>query len=440
MRANPFNLSRWFAAVGLVSIASISAVSGWLLSGFLTDRMLAQEARLTEEVIDSIVRVERATEYFTGGRPTQDAEFSEFLAHVAELPDVLRANLHSRERRVIWSSDPALIGRQFADNDELEAALAGKLVAHGGERGKLEHEDLDSRYRYFFEIYTPVRDASGEVVGVVELYKTPQALFETIAAGKRAIWIGAAIAGLFLYATLFWLVRRADNTIRAQRERLVQSETFAAIGEMSSAVAHGIRNPLASIRSSAELALDSPPADWRDEASDIVEQVDRLESWIRRLLSYSQPLGDKAEPIQVGALVQTSLAGFERELERRRIRATVDIDAPLPPVKADALMLEHVFTSLIANAMEAIERDGSIGVAVQRDGERGLRVSVRDNGPGMTSKEVQGAFKPFHTSKPKGIGIGLPLARRIVQRFGGSIALASTPGAGTTVDVLLPAT
>jgi signal transduction histidine kinase len=169
--------------------------------------------------------------------------------------------------------------------------------------------------------------------------------------------------------------------MRAQRERLVQSETFAAVGEMSSAVAHGIRNPLASIRSSAELALDSQPADWRDSASDIVEQVDRLESWVRRLLSYSQPLGDQAEPIQVGALVQASLAGFERELERRHIRSSLDIDAPLPPVRADALMLEHVFNSLIANAMEAIERDGSIGVAVQRDGERGLRVSVRDDGP-----------------------------------------------------------
>ena len=284
--------------------------------------MLQQEARLTQEVIDSVVDVEQAAGYFAGN-VAQDGEYREFVAHITALPDVLRANLYSRERRVIWSSDPALIGRHFADNDELEDALAGKVVAHGGERAKTEHEALDTRYRYFFEIYTPVRaSASGEVVGVVELYKTPQALFEAIAAGERAIWVGAALGGLFLYATLFWLVRRADRTIRAQRERLVQSETFAAIGEMSSAVAHGIRNPLASIRSSAELALDSPPADWRDSARDIVEQVDRLESWIRRLLSYSQPLGDQAEPVQVGALVQASLAGFERELERRHIRAT----------------------------------------------------------------------------------------------------------------------
>jgi two-component system sensor histidine kinase HydH len=439
MQGNPFNLSRWFAAAGLVSIASISVVSGWLLSGFLTERMLQQEARLAEEVIDSIVRVEKAADYFASGRATHEREFREFVAHISELPDVLRANLYSRERRVIWSSDPALIGRQFSDNRELEAALGGTVVGHGGERAKREHEDLDPRYRYFFEIYSPVRaEVQGDVVGVVELYKTPRALFEAIAAGKRAIWLGAALAGFFLYATLFWLVRRADETIRVQRERLVQSETFAAIGEMSSAVAHGIRNPLASIRSSAELALGSQPAEWREAARDIVEQVDRLESWLRRLVSYSEPLAVKLEAVQIGALVQASLAGFERELARRGIRVQVHIDAPLPPVTADALMLEQVFASLIANAMDAVQRDGSIRVEVQRDGERGLRVSIQDTGPGMTQRELQRAFKPFHTSKPKGIGIGLPLARRIVLRFGGSIALASAPGAGTMVEVLLP--
>ena len=84
MRANPFNLSRWFAAVGLVSIASISVVSGWLLSGFLTERMLQQEARLTQEVIDSVVDVEQAAGYFAGN-VVQDGEYKEFVAHITAL-------------------------------------------------------------------------------------------------------------------------------------------------------------------------------------------------------------------------------------------------------------------------------------------------------------------------------------------------------------------
>src|SRR5258708_32401041 len=248
MEGKAFSLSRWFAALGLVSIAAISAASGWLLSRFLTERLLQQEARLTQEVIDSIVRVKKAGDHFPNGVHGAAPEFGDFFNHLEQLPDVLRANLYSRRRTLIWSSDAALIGRQFNDNPELEEALRGGVVAHGGERAKREHADLDERYRYFVEIYSPVRqETGGEVIGVVELYKTPQALFEAIHAGERAVWIGAALSGLFLYAALFWLVRRADNLIRPQRERLVQSETPPRVGEMSSAAPPGLRQPLARI-------------------------------------------------------------------------------------------------------------------------------------------------------------------------------------------------
>jgi len=435
----PFNLSRWFAAVGLVSIASISGVSGWLLSGFLTERMLRQEGRLTQQFVDSIVRVEKAGVHFAGGARGRPQELKDFVRHVSDLPDVLRANLYSHDRTIIWSSDPALIGRQFRDNPELEEALRGELVVHGGEESKREHADLNHRFPFFVEIYSPVRDESGDqIIGVIELYRTPVALFEAISAGRRAVWIGAALAGVFLYVALFWMVRRADDLIRVQRERLVQSETLAVVGEMSSAVAHGIRNPLASIRSSAELALESEPPQWREAARDIVAEVDRLESWVRELLSYSQPLAGKLESIQVGPLVRASLQSFERELERRGIRASVRAGETLPPVAADPLILGQVFNSLIANALEAVERDGDIEVTVQRDGERRLRVSIQDSGPGMSRAQLASAFKPFYTTKPRGIGVGLPLAKRVIERFGGSIVLASEPGKSTTVDVMLP--
>lgn len=440
MTGNSFSLSRSFALLGLVSIAAISATSGWLLSGFLTEHILQQEARLTHEVVDSIVRVENADRYFVNGQQGRAQEFREFLDHLLRLPDVLRVNLYSRKRTVIWSSDPALAGREFNHNPELDQALGGSVVAHGGKRAKPEHADFDKRFLpYFVEIYSPVLDEAGGVIGVVELYKTPQAMFAAVTAGQRAIWIGSALAGFFLYVSFFWMVRRADNLIRMQRERLVQSETLAVIGEMSSTVAHGIRNPLASIRSSAELALVSDPACWREAAGDIVDQVDRLEAWVRELLSYSQPLTGQTELIQLGALVHASLASFERELERRGIRASARVSEGLPPVTADALMLGQVFNSLIANAMEAIEREGRISIIVDREGERQLRVSIEDSGPGMAREQLENAFKLFHTTKPKGVGVGLPLAQRIVQRFGGSIRLANRPGGGMTVSVLLPA-
>jgi signal transduction histidine kinase len=204
-------------------------------------------------------------------------------------------------------------------------------------------------------------------------------------------------------------------------------------------VAHGIRNPLAIIRSSAELSLGAGAEQWREAAQDVVYEVDRLETWVRELLSYSQPIAGKPEPIQVLPLMQASLQSFERELERRSIRASTRVGERLPPVTADPLMLGQVFNSLISNAVEAIERNGRITVSVLREGDRRLRVSIQDTGPGMTREQLATAFKPFHTTKARGLGLGLPLAKRIVERFGGTITMASHVGQGTTIDVLLPA-
>lgn len=439
-RGTTINLTRWFAVMGLVSIASISAISGWLLSGFLTERLLQQEARLTHEFVDRLVDVEEARPFFAAVQQPPAPQWLELVTHISRLPDVLRANLYSPQRVIVWSTDPSLVGKGFNDNPELERALRGELVAHGGEGEKMEHDALGTRYPFFVEIYSPVFDAGDRrVIGVVELYKAPTALFAAIGAAQRAVWIGAALAGSFLYLALFWMVRRADLLIREQGERLVQSETLAALGEMSSAVAHGIRNPLATIRSSAELAIESEPPEWRSAARDIVAQVDRLDVWVRELLSYSEPLGGKLEPIEVAFVLRDTLGHFARELDRRAIQISARVEGALPPVRADALMLGHVFNSLIANAVEAVERDGRIEVKAERAADGHLRVRIRDSGPGMSREQIARAFKPFNTTKAKGLGIGLALARRIVHRFGGSIALASKPGSGTTVDIVLPA-
>ncbi len=126
----PFNLSRWFAAVGLVSIAGLSLASAVLLSRLLTEQMLRQEGVLTMEFTHGVVLAEHATGFFRdpgAGAADRESAFN----HVARMPDVLRASAHNADRRVIWSNDREIIGRRFTDNPELEEALAGRLVVHG---------------------------------------------------------------------------------------------------------------------------------------------------------------------------------------------------------------------------------------------------------------------------------------------------------------------
>ena len=441
----PFNLSRWFAVAALVSISVISVAAGVLLNRFITQRLLWQEAVLTKEFVQSLVEVEPPLQaYFADPARGLDADTEAALAQIAALPDMLRANVYDTRRRVIWSSDRQLIGRSFGTNDELDAALAGHVVTNSAdavepEHDKAEHQDLRHPQAGYTEIYVPVRDARGErVQAVIEFYKNPKALLAALAQLRLYIALGAGSSGVLLFIALFGLVRRADLTLRSQQRHLVDNETLAVIGEMSAAVAHGIRNPLASIRSSAELIQDGDLAQAHDAAADIVAQSDRLEVWVRELLAYTRPLDEASAPVPLPPLVARCMQEFEREMQRRDIHASTVFAADLPAVRGDALLLGQVFSSLLANAIEALNRSGQI--SVRGDWVRGqVTLSVQDSGPGMTSTQLGRAGKPFHTTKPRGLGVGLALARRVIERFGGRLEIDSEPGRGTTVRLHMQA-
>ena len=444
--ATPFDLKRWFAIVGLVSITALGIFAGAVLTNFVTERMLRQEGVLTMQFVQTVLLVENPSRVFAAKGDITDEKLREAFEHIAHMPDVLRANLYSAERELIWSSDKNLMGRKFEDNPELERALMGELVineegeADEAAHPKSEHAHLEQPLNYFVEIYVPVWDRNhSRVVGAVELYKSPRALFEAITAGTRLIWAGAVFCGAFLFMALFWNVRRADNLIRTQQERLVESERLAAVGELGSAVAHGIRNPLTAIRSSAELALEGDPELSKDAARDIMAEVDRLEQWVRELLSYSRPVAGKLGAVDPAPILRRCIGEFERDMERREIDGRIDVPEQLPAVRGDAMLLAQVVSSLIANALEAMESRGALRlIAEVLQGSRQVAIRLADTGPGMSEKQLSQAFKPFYTTKTKGLGVGLPLAKRIIERFGGSIAIDSRQGSGTTVTLLLP--
>ena len=444
-RARPFNLIRWFSLTALVSIAAVSAIAAWFFSGFLTERMIRQEAEVTAGFVRSIIATENAHAYFDETTGATAQQLQGLLEHMVRIPGVLRTNVYSAERRMVWSSDRSLIGQRFERNDELEEALRANLVVHSGiidpaHLPKVEHQHLSSSGDRFVESYIPIFDSLGrQVLGVVELYKVPTELFEAIKAGVLLIWLASGIAGLFLYLTLFWIVRRAHGIIEAQGDQLIESESLAIVGEMGSAVAHGLRNPLASIRSSAELSLESDlPPEGRECAQDIVAQVDRLESWIRQLLTYAKPDRAKLAAVDLNAVLQGSLDNFSRELERQGIKATCQFADNLPAVRGEEAMLTQLIGSLIANAMEAMKSTGEIAIVSRRSLQGLVLAEVSDNGPGIAPDDMGRLFKPFFTSKAQGLGLGLPLVRRVVERLGGTVEVESAPAKGTTVRLHLP--
>lgn len=432
-----FRLMRWFALAGAAAIGLFCAVMALLLGQFLATTMLARDAALSRDFVQSIANTQQVEPVFRAPDGKPGSAFVEFFSHLAAMPDVLRANVYSAGRRVLWSSRPELIGRVFGDNDELDAALAGRVVAHiDRDASKSEHLLLANPAREFVENYLPVYDPAGrQLIGVVELYRQPAALFQAIRSGQQLLWGGAVLGALFLYASLIWFVRRADRALREQRARLVEAEALAMVGELSASVAHSIRNPLGSIRSTAELQFElgaEPQA-----MGDIMRQVDRIDRLLRELLSSTRETESRDQLADLGTVLAQVRLRFEPVFAAKDKQLRFDVIEPLGAVAADPLLLTQVFDSLLSNADEATEAGDQVMVRARRDADV-LRLEVRDSGRGLGSTDREQLFKPLYTTKPHGLGMGLALVRRVVLRLGGQIALANAAERGTVVSLTLP--
>lgn len=430
------NWSRRLAGLSLACVTLSAVVSATLLSRSMSERMIRRNAELAQEFIDSHVRHHQGDRYFAGESET--AGIKGLFAEIARMPGLIHANAYNRERRLVWSTNERAIGTVPGANSELDEALGGQLaiesqLLEAASFIKPEHVFVVSSVRDAIEIYIPVRDERGATVGVAELYMLPQALVDSVHEMTRGVWLACAGSGLFIFLALFGLVRQADRQIATQQRRLVESESLAAVGGMASAVAHGIRNPLASIRSSAELISAGPDA---AQAQDIMSEVDRLQVWIRRLLVYAQPGGRDLQAVGLIPLLQRTVEAHAPRMERQSVRMRWALPETLPPAVADPVALEQAIDNLVSNALDAMPEGGTLRLRVRvRHGH--LDVMIQDTGMGMDDEALARAFTPFHTSKRTGLGVGLALVKRTAERLGGSVSLRSRQGEGTLATLSL---
>ena len=447
MQQTSFNLTRQFALLSFLTILLIGAVSAFSLSRLFTEKILTRDATVSQEFIDSVVKADGTWHFFTDTQnPASFTALQEFFDHVAHMPDVVRANVYGRDQVVLWSSDSEIIGQRFPGNEELEETLLGKVIFESGiigETAKQEHRNLgeDQTGLRFIEIYIPIwNEGHRQVVGAVELYKLPIDLHRSIVEGQRLIWLSALMGGLLLFSVLYWIVRRATLVMQSQHRQLIETKSLSMIGETASAVAHSMRNPLASIRACAELTLTDDLEGARESARDIIGEADRLDRWARELLQFSASQHGDTERVDVNALVNEVLEGYRSEIGRASIHVDTQLtDGPLV-VRAIASPLAQVIGNLITNAIEAMGDDGTLTVITGLEpGSNQVSITIRDTGPGL-SEEMEGRlFRPFATTKSNGTGLGLALSKRLVEHFEGNIELHSTRGQGVTVSLRLPA-
>lgn len=434
-----------FFVISFVAIFSTAVILSTSLSRYIIHQMMMRDAIVSTEFLNSIVHVEQAAPYFKGETNSPaPPDVKEFVSHVSRLPDVFRANVYGFDGTILWSSDPQMVGKKFDDNEELEHAMAGVLepelsIISRGEKD--EHVGFPEGVTEFIEYYIPIRrEMSGEVVGAVEVYKAPENLLKSMTEIRRLAWLGALLAGFALYLGLAVVVIYASRVLQRQEMRIVETERLAVVGEMASAVAHGLRNPLAAIRSCAELTLDDDiPEHSRQSIRDITNQVDRLESWIRAFLirSRNDP-GSLSDQARIEQVVRTCLENFEPQMRKRSIRAEIKGSNGGGIVKAQASELEQVLNSIFSNSIEAMADGGRLGIGWEVLPDGRIAVTVTDTGPGIPPEMMGKMFKPFETGKAAGLGVGLALGRRIVERMGGTLDLRNGAREGVEVTLILP--
>ena len=453
--AEPFDLLHWFSIISFLIIGVVALGLGSLSTRFLMNESLERDALLSAQFIQAVAIGEIRHHDLSGMQMgvvlapsvygmlneetarNRERARSEFLDHLAHLPDILLATIYSPERLVVWSTNPALVGRKIVGDTALETAFTskGRVSARYNEveHGRIEQQFIHPPQEFFIENYIPLIDEQGNVLAVVEIYKEPVDLIERVNRGFRLIWMATALGGLVIYFGLFWIVWQASKLLASQQDQLVANKTYGGLVEMSTAVAHSMRNPLASIRTSAELAdsMEGQPA--KKNIADIVSQVDRMSIWVRDLLLCLRPLRGESEQVDLVGAVHAVLSSFEQQLAYSKVQVSF-VAGPTPLVVSHQLLLAQVLNSVIANAIEAMPEGGHLDISttLSADGQK-LYLSINDTGKGMTRQQEMMAFKSFYTTKLGGLGIGLIMVKQIMERFGGEVSLSSREQAGTSI-------
>jgi len=233
------------------------------------------------------------------------------------------------------------------------------------------------------------------------------------------------------------------SQLEKTQAQLVQSEKLASIGEMSAAVAHGIRNPLASLRAAAQVAMRHPDsAATREHMSVIIEEVDRLDRRVSHLLSFSKPAPFHPLRESVSRLIDDLLPPFTELLRERGISLELALAPNLPDVRVDPMQLEQALVEIVSNALDAMPQGGTLRIGAHSEhsasGDASVVVEIADTGVGIPERALASVCEPFFTTRAEGTGLGLAIAKRYIEQNGGELGIGSVASKGTTVRIRLP--
>jgi signal transduction histidine kinase len=221
-------------------------------------------------------------------------------------------------------------------------------------------------------------------------------------------------------------------------------ETDGFIESVAAGIAHEVRNPLNALQINLrilehELAPVLPDRDAHayQVLRTIASELSSLDHFVCEFLRYARPPQLRLERIALPDVLADLATFIKPECDRKQVQLQIEASPALPPVVADRFQLKHALLNLVLNSLRATPRQGTITMTAVVDGGR-ARLSVKDSGEGIAEDQLARVFELFFSTSEGGTGLGLPIARRIVEAHGGTLVLTSSVGLGTTATIELP--
>jgi signal transduction histidine kinase len=232
----------------------------------------------------------------------------------------------------------------------------------------------------------------------------------------------------------------ANRQLKEAEAAVRRTERLAALGQLSAGLAHELRNPRGTIKTSAEMlvkSVDADPAVAREMAGFISSEVDRTNSLVTRFLDFARPLALRLEKADLTQVIDQAVTDVGNHRPPFDVVIYTNYSPEIPPFFLDSELMERVLYNLLLNAAQASPHQGSITVKTRQiDGT--VEIAVIDRGPGIDAKNLESIFNPFFTTKSSGVGLGLAIVSKIVDEHGGNISVESKPGEGSVFRVYLP--
>jgi signal transduction histidine kinase len=233
------------------------------------------------------------------------------------------------------------------------------------------------------------------------------------------------------------------HELESRQEQLVQSRKIAAVGTLTSGIAHEINNPINNLSLTLESLIENhdtmDPAERMQLYQEALDQVERASDTVKNLLEFSRANHPKLEAVSLDEVVDKTARLFHNEFKIHKVRFSKEIRGPLSALRLDKGGLQQVLVNLFLNGMQAMPKGGELKVVLERNKDE-VRMDVTDTGVGISPENLEKVFDPFFTTKREGegTGLGLSVSYSIIRKHGGRMQVQSAAGVGTTFSIFLP--